>query len=318
MYASDSLYKTGQILTRVDGSARVRFIESALGHPSLEAFAPLARDRAAVAREIKRIGSGERASGRGFYAHLFDRSRHHNEVGLDEIQKAVALDDYARRSHAFERASDSEFDLLGRDDCPMNLCGSSVPKASRILPRNVCLHSPRPYERLVAEQVADAACLRVFPARAVMAARHLYRLPTGKRSNKFANERRLSRIGREAPDGDDRRREGVSDFDNFRLPRVNHNDSFTPIVGTNTTCGQSYEDCDVREPVFRTDISLRAQRGERSSGENIQTRKSAHESDQKNRNDHAQRVQNGGKPPFDVEHVSRDHVGECVCRRRTY
>lgn len=57
----------------------------------------------------------------------------YREVHVDELEKAVAFDQNARRFDSFQRELYPPFDLIGRDDDPVDVLRAGVPVSTGIL-----------------------------------------------------------------------------------------------------------------------------------------------------------------------------------------
>jgi hypothetical protein len=80
----------------------------------------------------------------------------------------------------------------------MNVARAGLPVTPGVFAGCVSLVAARTDYRLIAEQVADAAGMRVFAARTVMAARELYRFPASaapKLAQQIAQQGRLAHVG---------------------------------------------------------------------------------------------------------------------------
>src|SRR5215213_3624135 len=152
--------------------------------------------------QVERGTFRERASGRGFDLTAFGARDHDGEIRVNELEEAVAFDQNSGGLYTFERRLDSLFDLTVGHNHPVDVRRPRVPVPPRVFPRSVSLRAPRTNHRLVAEQVAHAARVRVFAARAVVPARHLDRLPAGEGAQQFTQQRRLADLRGKAADGD--------------------------------------------------------------------------------------------------------------------
>jgi hypothetical protein len=83
---------------------------------------------------------------------------------------------------SFEGESDSAFNLIVRDNYPVDVASASVPVSPRVFVVSVSLLETRSDERRISEQMTDTAGVGVFAAGAIMTARHLNRLPSRKLS----------------------------------------------------------------------------------------------------------------------------------------
>src|SRR5438874_7479015 len=85
-------------------------------------------------------------------------------------------------------------------DQPVNIRCPCVPIATRVLVRGVGLITSRANYRFVAQQMANAACLRIFAAGTVVPASYLDCLPLRKGLQQVADESRLAYLRCETTD----------------------------------------------------------------------------------------------------------------------
>src|SRR6185436_4395992 len=156
-------------------------------------------------RNVDGVGPVESSPRCAFDLAATSRAHHHKVISLHKLREPVAFNKHARRLHARQCLLNSLFNLRVSRYQPVNVCSSSIPVPSSILPRFVSLFTARTDQRLFTQKMTHTTCMRILAARTIVTASYLDRLPTRQRYEQFTQQRRLPHFGSKPTNTDDNR-----------------------------------------------------------------------------------------------------------------